>query len=121
VVTDTVDYTVLPDNRFTVSQVKPQAGGLLAFALKLPGPGRVTVRETAPGSTGRVTFGQATLVVARARRLHVSVTPSAQATQLISALAAAGTAQGPVVRLAVTYKPKGGRSRTVTVHGIQFP
>jgi hypothetical protein len=47
-VTSTVSYTVLlPDNRFTVPQVKTCRDGTVKLAVKVPGPGTIDVLETA--------------------------------------------------------------------------
>lgn len=101
VTTDTINYTVLPDNRFTVSHIKPLTGGALSFVLALPGPGKVSVREIAGGQT----FAATTTRVHRKRRLTVTVTPKN----------AAGSA---TVTLEVTYTPVGGRQRTFVRHGL---
>lgn len=95
----TVDYTVRPDNEFTVSHVKPQPSGAVSFQLGLPGAGKIVVKELAGGKT----VHSKNLTVGRKRTLGVTLAaPSAAAT----------------VELKVTYTPKGGTARTVTVRGI---
>ena len=102
VTTNTIDYTVLPDNRFTVSRVKPLAGGALSFVLALPGPGRIKVRELAAGGQ---TFATTVTTVHRKRRLTVTVAPA--------------SAAGPAtITLEVGFTPVGGRKRTVVRRGI---
>jgi hypothetical protein len=87
-----IAYTVLPDNRFTVSHITPNASGSLTFALKLPGPGTVKLRE----------LGGAPPVVKtvhRAGTFHFT----------LRAVSAPAT-----VRLRVTFTPKGGKALTWT-------
>lgn len=103
VTTDNINYTVLPDNRFTVSNTKPLAGGALSFVLALPGPGKVNVREIAAGGQ---TFATTGVSVHRKRRLTVTVTPRS-------------TAGPTTVTVEVAYTPTGGRKRTVVRHGIR--
>jgi hypothetical protein len=101
VTTDTINYTVLPDDRFSVSHIKSLAGGTLSFVLALPGPGKVDVREIAAGQTLATTAK----TVHRKRRLTVSLAPSS----------AAGAA---TVSLQISYTPTGGRKRMVIRGGI---
>ncbi|MGO9885345.1 MAG: hypothetical protein ACLPV4_20310 [Solirubrobacteraceae bacterium] len=103
VTTDNINYTVLPDNRFAVSNIKPLAGGALSFVLALPGPGKVNVREIA--ATGQ-TLATTVTRVHRKRRFTVTVTPRS-------------TAGPTTVTVEVAYTPTGGRKRTVVRHGIR--
>ncbi len=48
VTTQTIDYTVRPNSRFTITGVKARKSGTVSLSLTLPGPGRVEVLETAP-------------------------------------------------------------------------
>ena len=100
--TTTINYTVLPDNRFTASKIKPLAGGALSFVLALPGPGKIDVRELAAGGQ---TFAATVTRVHRKRRLPVVVAPSS----------AAGPAR---ITLEVVFTPTGGRKRMVVRRGI---
>jgi hypothetical protein len=102
VTTDTINYTVLPNNHFTVSNVKPLTGGALSFVLALPGPGNINVHELAAG--GR-TFAATVTRVHRKRRLTVIVAPT--------------SAAGPTtISLEVVFTPTGGRKRMVVRRGI---
>jgi hypothetical protein len=108
VTTDTVDYTVLPSNRFSIAKVKPTSKGALQFQLGLPGAGRVKVAELA----GKKTVGQYAGSVAGQRSLNVTVKPTSAGNALLKQ-------SSPLkVTLQVTYTPKGGVKRTVTRHGI---
>lgn len=102
VTTDTINYTVLPDNRFTVSKIKPLAGGALSFVLALPGPGKISVRELAAGGQR---FAATVTRVHRKRRLKVTVSP-------------AGAAASATITLEVAFTPTEGRERTVVRRGI---
>ena len=42
ITTQTIDYTVLPDNRFTVSKLTGHTGGQVTFKVKLPDVGKLT-------------------------------------------------------------------------------
>ena len=105
VTTDTVDYTVLPDNRFTLTKVTGKTNGALAFELTLPGAGKIKVVEL----DGKTTFG--TYTVSGKRTLHLTVKPTARGRSLLTASSA--TKPSVKVTLEVTYTPTGGVKRTV--------
>lgn len=107
--TDTFDYTVLPDNRFSVTTIKQTSAGTLSFQLGLPGPGKVRVVELAPHN---VTFGKYAISVGAKRTLHVKVKPTSAGKALLKK----GTAAR--IRLQVTYTPKGGVAKTETKAAI---
>jgi hypothetical protein len=108
VTTDTVNYTVLPDNRFTIAKVKPKTGGALGLQLALPGAGTVKVVEAA----GSTTVGSYTGRVGGKRTLKVTVRPTPHGTALLA------TSTSVKVSLKVTYTPKGGVERTVVKRGV---
>ena len=108
VTTDTVNYTVLPDNRFTISKVKPKHAGALGFQLALPGAGAIKVVELA----GSTTVGSYTGRVNDRRTLNVTVRPTPRGTARLTASASVK------VTLKVTYTPKGGVKRTVIKRGV---
>ena len=112
VTSDTVAYTVLPDNHFVVSRIKGATDGALAFALALPGPGKVKVQEVA---AGRVTFGKAVLTVGAKRDLKVTVQPTAAGAALLAGLSPGTSAK---IVLEVTFTPTGGVKRTFERRGI---
>lgn len=108
VTTDTISYTVLPDNRFTVSKLKPRHQGVLGFQLALPGAGKVIVVELA----GFKTFGRYSAGIDGKRKLNVTVKPTATGRALMK------TSPSAKVTLHVTYTPTGGVKRTLTRRGI---
>jgi hypothetical protein len=107
--TDTFDYTVLPNNRFTVSTIKHSSPGTISLRLGLPGAGKVKVVELAAHG---VTFGRYAVSVGAKRTLHVKVKP----TPAGKALLKKGTTAK--IKLEVTYTPKGGVARTLTKGAI---
>jgi hypothetical protein len=111
---DTFNYTVLPDNRFTVTAVKHPSTGVISFKLGLPGPGAVKVKEFAPHN---VKFGTETVKITAKRTFTVKIKPTAAGKALLSAAILAKHAP-PKIKLEVTYTPKGGKAKTVTKRGL---
>jgi hypothetical protein len=107
--TDTFDYTVLPDNRFTISTIRHNSAGTISLRLGLPGAGKVKVVELAAHG---VTFGRYAVSVGAKRTLHLRIKP----TPAGKALLKKGTTAK--VKLQVTYTPKGGVARTLTKRAI---
>jgi len=107
VTTDTINYTVLPDNRFAVSHVKPGNGGVLGLHLALPGAGRLVISER----SGTTTVGSYTRRLTAARKIVVTLRPTVAGRALIGAGATR-------VTLTIAYTPHGGVRRTVTRRGI---
>ena len=109
VATTSVNYTVLPDNQFTISKVKPKSGGSVSFELRLPGAGKVA----ALALDGKKTVAKSDLVAHGRGQLQVKLKPTGAGAALL------GTS-GATVRLQVTYTPKGGVARTLTVRGVKL-
>ncbi len=107
--TDVVNYTVLPDNRFTVKKIKAGSGGKLSFQLPLPGAGKVQIAE----QVGKTTVGAQAFKVKAKQTKRVTVQLNARGLALL--------AKGAFkVRLTVSYKPTGGVARTLTVRGVKL-
>jgi hypothetical protein len=104
VTTASVNYTVLPDNQFTVSKVKPKSGGSVSFEVGLPGAGKVLALALA----GKKIVAKTNVAVHGKRQLQVRLKPTGLGTG------------GATVQLKVTYTPKGGEPRTVTVRGVKL-
>jgi hypothetical protein len=100
VTTETVDYTVLPDNHFTLRGVKAGGHHTVSFVLRLPGAGRAV----AVLSHGRHTLARRVVRVSRRRTLHVTLS---------------APVAGPA-RLTVTYTPKGGVAATVRAPHVRL-
>jgi hypothetical protein len=113
---DDFNYKVLPDSRFTISNVSPKRHGALGFALALPGPGTVKVLELGPKHT---VVGTDTVKVTQKRNLKVDLKPTKAGVKLLTPVKGAA----PVklgVKLHVSFTPKGGVTRTVTHGGIEL-
>lgn len=99
-----VNYTVLPDNQFTISNIKPKSGGSLSFELSLPGAGKVLALAV----TGSKTVARSNLVAHGKQKLQVKLKPTGLGAKVAT------------VQLKVTYTPRGGKPRTVTVRGVKL-
>jgi hypothetical protein len=114
--TDDINYRVLPDSRFTITNVTPKHRGALGFALALPGPGTVKVVEVGPK---HAVVGTETVKVKQKRNLKVDLKPTKAGVKLLTPVAG-----GPPVKLGVklevSFTPKGGVKRTVTHGGIEL-
>jgi hypothetical protein len=114
-------YTVRPDNRFTVSTPRPGKHGKLAFGLKLPGAGSVSISETTAGGK-KTTIASTTTTIKSAKTLHVTLAPSKAAAKLLAALKGAKKQTNATLaaKLTISYTPKHGIKRTRTIKGIQL-
>ncbi len=107
VVSDEIDYAVLPDNRIALDRVTKHSAGSLGFTLALPGPGVIAIKELVGGK----------LVSSKTVRTHAKV-------KLAETLKLDGTgrkllADGKIkVKLQVSYTPTGGIKTTVTKAGV---
>jgi hypothetical protein len=136
VTTKTVEYVVLPTNYFTVRhlvvhpnpespQGKPDKDqdGIVAFELKLPQPGKVTIVESAPphtaagvatvGNTHRVVYATDVVTASRGGTLRVWIMPNAVGKALV--------AEHPKhlwLQMVVTFKPRQGAARREVLYGI---
>ncbi|MEA2196273.1 MAG: hypothetical protein QOJ25_324, partial [Solirubrobacteraceae bacterium] len=117
VVDDTVNYTVLPDNRVTVTKVKGHKGGKLTLRVKVPGPGKLSLRLRA----GDVAFSHLTRRPRQPGVIRLSLAPSGAGSSLLSRLSATGVTGTITGKLTVTFTPKGGRPRKLTIRGIKIP
>ena len=102
---DTVNYTVLPNNKFSVSGIKAGGGDSVKLKLALPGPGKVKIVERSGRSL--VATKTSTIRASGTARLKLSP-PHAEVTTLGS-----GSVR---VKLTITYTPKGGTPSTRTAH-----
>ena len=107
VVSNEVDYTVMPDNRFSIDRLTKHSGGSLGFTLVLPGSGAVAIKELSGGK----------LVSSKTARAHAKGRLS-ETLKLDGAgkmLLSAGSVK---VKLQVSYTPTGGKPSTVATGGI---
>ena len=117
---DNFNYRVLPDSRFTITNVTPERRGSLRFVLALPGPGTVKVLELGPK---HAVVGTDTVKVTQKRHLKVDLKPTKAGLKLLTPAKGSGSAKGSGavklgVKLEVSFTPTGGVKRTVTQGGI---
>jgi hypothetical protein len=107
VASDTVFYSVAPDNRFTVSRPHVHSDGSIDLVAKLPGPGRVTLLEKIAGA--RFVFAHATASARRAGKLQLTIRPTARGRRAVQ--------HGHGLRVTTTlgYTPTGGAQRTTRI------
>lgn len=110
VVTDTVNYTVRPSNKFVVSHIKPHPGGSVSLQIVLPGPGAVQLSE----HKGRLVLSSKTIRAHQSETAKVTLSLDAKGAQLLKAGSAV------VLRLLVAFKPTGGLVRDATFYGIKL-
>jgi hypothetical protein len=107
VVSNEIDYTVMPDNRFTIDRVTRHSGGTLGFTLALPGPGAVAIKELVAGK----------LVSSKTVKTHAKV--KLAETMKLDAAGRKLLSDGNIkVKLQVSYRPTGGTKSTVAKGGI---
>jgi hypothetical protein len=127
--TSTVIYTVgLPDNHFTVSQIRTHCDGSITFTVKIPGPGAVGVLETAwktnlaraavllQPAPGRFVVARAHKTAARATTVHFRVPLNKRGRRL-----AQHHTYRVTLRLWVTYTPTGGTQYKRGFYGLHHP
>lgn len=110
VTTQTIDYTVRPDNRFKLTKLKAQKGGSVSFAITLPGPGKLSVIER----TGSKRLNATKLTLKRARTVRLTLGPGASGARLLKQNTKVS------VRLKVQFTPTGGLPRTITTGAVRI-
>jgi hypothetical protein len=104
-VTDqTIDYTVLPDNRFKIGKLN-SSGTKISFKLGLPGAGTLRITELA----GKDTVVTVKVTVHRKRSVTITLVPDTKGQALLQSSHAK-------VELVVVYTPKRGVARTKRKH-----
>jgi MBG domain (YGX type)/Glycine rich protein len=123
-------FTVLlPDNHFTVSDIKTHRNGTITFAVKVPGPGTIDVLETAwddnlahaavllAPAARRFVFARAHRTAQQATTLHLRVKPNARGRRLVHHHTYRVT-----LRLWVSYTPTGGGAYgSIGFYGLHLP
>jgi len=112
--TDNINYRVLPDSLFTITNVTPERRGSLGFVLALPGPGTVKVLELGPK---HAVVGTDTVKVTQKRHLKLDLKPTPAGLKLLTP-AKRGDLVKLGVKLDVSFTPTGGVKRTVSQGGI---
>ena len=113
----TVHAPVLPNNRFTVSRIRTHRDGIITFRVKVPGPGKIDVLETAwndnlaraavllQPAPRRFVFARAHTTAHHASTLRVRVSANARGKRLVHHHTYRVT-----LRLWVTYTPTAASS-----------
>lgn len=101
--TDIAFYTVAPDNRFKLRRPRVGSDGSIAFTVRVPGPGAVTVLE----ANGSRPFARGQATTRRAGKVRLTVRPNSAGRRAVQ--------QGHVKRVSVTvaFTPRGGTRRFV--------
>jgi hypothetical protein len=103
----TVRYRVAyPSNRFRIYRLRARRDGRISLRVSLPGPGTLSIAESAGAPSFRLSRLQ--MKARRAGTIAVMLQPGARGRAF---LARRRTAVG--VRLAITYTPAGGVARTM--------
>ena len=127
--TAAVSYTVvLPDNRFSITDLHTHANGRVSFRARFPGSGTADVLETAwldnyaqaatllNPAAHRFAFDRKHLRVAGARAIKVTVAPNRTGRRLI-----AHHRYQVVLRLWVSYTPANGTQRDTGIYHLLIP
>ena len=126
--TRSVEYKVSQNNQFTVSDIIARANGTVTFEFKVPNPGVVDVLETAWFSNlahvtsllqpaqGRFVFARAHVTIRRTGSLRVAVTPNSAGRKLLG-----HHTYSPVLRLWLSFTPKGGAQWDFGFYGLHLP
>ena len=120
-----IDYTVRPDNRFTVTNISAVKSGVLGFTLTVPGPGTIsaTVTGSVAGGASRVVFAKLSKSFRAASTSHVSLPPVAQGLALIKQARGHGknTKHKKItLQLAIAYTPTGGIANALRFGPVTF-
>ena len=127
--TTSVSYTVvLPDNRFSITELHTHANGRVSFRARFPGSGTADVLETAwldnyaqtamllNPAAHRFTFVRKHLRVAGSAAIKVTVAPNRAGRRLI-----AHHRYQVVLRLWVSYTPANGTQRDTGIYHLLIP
>ena len=112
---DDIDYTVLPNNAFTVVKTSAGSKGTVTLKLKLPGTGKLVIGEQVDGKA----FASYSGKVRGAKTVTIRLKPSSAGRKLLAKLA---TVKHPKLagKLSIAYTPTGGKKKTATVGGIEL-
>jgi uncharacterized repeat protein (TIGR01451 family) len=111
IVTDSINYTVLPDNQIVVTTLKPRKNGDITVDIKVPDKGKLVGLVT----TGTTKFASWALSVRGATTLHATLKPSPAGKALLT------TKRGKLtLKLKLSFTPKGGKTATTTVGGLKL-
>jgi hypothetical protein len=118
VFSDFIDYTVLPNNVFTVVKTSPGKNGSVKLKLKVPGAGKVVVGEKVDGKA----FSSYSGKVNGAKTVTITLKPSTAGKKLLTNNAKIAKKKRPKLtgKLSIAYTPTGGKKKTASVGGIKL-
>ena len=124
VVDEEIDYTVRPDNRFTVTHISAVKGGVVGFTLAVPGPGTISATVTGSVAGGSpVVFAKLTKSFRAASTSRISLSPDSQGVVLIKQARGHGKNakhKKITLQLAATYTPTGGVANSLRFGPVPF-
>ena len=118
----------MPSNHFRITRLHARADGTVSFRLHVPGPGVVNVLETAwrnnlSAAIGilhpaphRFVFTRAHRTPKHAGTITIITHPNASGRRLI-----AHPRYPVLIRLWVSYQPRGGHQRNLGSYGLRIP
>jgi hypothetical protein len=127
-ISQTLTYTVLPNNILIPGHRKPQSNGAFTVTVKVPGPGTVDIFITAwkgnlanvarlfRPAKGRFVFARAHAIATHAGIVRIEVTPNQQGRRLV-----ADHRYRVTLRLWITFTPTGGQPRSIGYYGLHLP
>jgi hypothetical protein len=111
-----INYTVLPNNAFTVVKTSAGKNGTVTLKLKVPGAGKLAVGEKVNGKSFSSYSGKAN----GAKTVTITLTPSSAGATLLKKLAKEKHPPKLTGKLSIAYTPTGGKKKTATVGGIKL-
>jgi hypothetical protein len=113
-----INYTVLPNNVFTVVKTSAGKNGSVTLKLKVPGAGKLVVGEKVDGKA----FSSYSGKVNGAKTVTITLKPGSAAKKLLAKIAEEAKNKRPKLtgKLAIAYTPKGGKKKTASVGGIKL-
>jgi hypothetical protein len=111
VTSDFVNYTVLPNNRFTVVKASAGKGGRVTLKLKVPGAGKLVLGETVDGKS----FSSYSGKVHGAKTVTITLNPSSAGKKLLANIAKDAHPPKLTGKVSIAYTPTGGKKKTATL------
>jgi hypothetical protein len=109
IVTQSINYKVLPDNKLVVTRVKPDKQGDVSVTVVVPGPGKLTALVR----SGKTDLSSWTGTISGAKTLHLTLRPSKQGRALLAG-------KPSTLTLKLGFTPKGGKLATTTIGGLKL-
>lgn len=114
VTTQTIDYTVLPDNRITVGKPAGHADGTVTFRVRVPDVGKLTATLTHSGTT----YGQLVVKQTTQGSSRYELKLNAKGRKLLRKAAKAKHPKPVAFKLTVTFLPAFGKVGTPATSAV---